>query len=244
MTKRAWSHGTVIVVLCLGVVMTASAAYAQYWVSFADDTRYMALGDSLSAGYGAHPSTQGFVYGLYQSGVIDNVNNTLLCNIGVPNATSGDVRAYQVPQVALFFADTGIAYRQVITLTVGGNDLQQILGGADPATVLNTLAVNLSAILGTLGGNFPLAQIYVANQYDPGLGLPGEAGLIAAANVLIAQVVGSVPNATLVDVFSAFQGRSGLLLVERKGADQLQVHPTNAGYQVMQKTFADAIGKH
>ena len=244
MTKGTWSRCTVIVALCLGVLMTASTAYAQYWVSFADNTRYMALGDSLSAGYGAHPATQGFVYGLYQSGVIDNVNNTLLCNIGVPNATSGDVRTYQVPQVALFFTNTGIAYRQIITLTVGGNDLQQVLGGADPATVLNTLAVNLSSILGNLAGNFPFAQIYVANQYDPGLGLPGEAGLIAAANTLIAQVVGSVPSATVVDVFSAFQGHSGLLLVERKGADQLQVHPTNAGYQVMQKTFADAIGKH
>jgi lysophospholipase L1-like esterase len=243
-TKRTWPRRIVIVVLILGVLMIASTAHAQYWVSFANDTRYMALGDSLSAGYGAHPATQGFVYGLYQSGVIDSVNNTLFCDIGVPNATSGDILTHQVPQVALFFADTGIAYRQVITLTVGGNDLLQIFGGADPTAVLNTLAANLSAILGNLAGTFPLARIYVANLYDPALGLPGEAGAIAAANALIAQVVGSIPSATLVDVFSAFQGRSGLLLAERKGAEQLQVHPTNAGYQVMQKTFADAIGKH
>src|SRR5512138_1599467 len=157
MRTKAWGLRAFIGVLFLGVLLTAPAAWAQYWVSFANDTRYMALGDSLSAGYGAHPATQGFVYGLYQSGVIDNVNNTLFCDIGVPNATSGDILTHQVPQVALFFADTGIAYRQVITLTVGGNDLLQIFGGADPTTVLNTLAANLSAILGTLAGTFPLA---------------------------------------------------------------------------------------
>jgi len=85
----------------------ALAAHAQYWVSFADDTRYMALGDSLSAGYGARRATQGFVYGLYQSGGIDNLNNTLSCDAGGPGVKSADVLAYQVPQVGLFFSDTG-----------------------------------------------------------------------------------------------------------------------------------------
>ena len=37
-------------------------AQAQPWVSIESHTRYMALGDSISAGYGAMPATQGFVY--------------------------------------------------------------------------------------------------------------------------------------------------------------------------------------
>jgi lysophospholipase L1-like esterase len=138
--KREWLHRASIGVLFLVVLLTAPAAGAQYWVSFEDHTRYMALGDSLSAGYAAHPATQGFVYQLYQGGVIDNVNHTLFCNASVPNATSADVLAYQVPQVGLFFFNTGTPYRKVITLTVGGNDLLQILGGADPATVLRRSA--------------------------------------------------------------------------------------------------------
>jgi len=239
--KREWSHRASIGVLFLVVLLTAPAAGAQYWVSFEDHTRYMALGDSLSAGYAAHPATQGFVYRLYQSGVIDNVNRTLFCDAGVPNAKSADVLAYQVPQVGLFFSDTGTPYRKVITLTVGGNDLLQILGGADPATVLTTFGGNLGAILGSLVTTFPDARIYVANQYDPRLGVPNEALLIATTNQVIAQVVGLFPSATVVDVFSAFDGRSGLLLVEKRGADQSQVHPTDAGYRVMAKAFADAI---
>ena len=242
--KRARTTRTLMgMVLLVGLLVTAPAS-AQYWTSFADNTRYMALGDSLSAGYGAHPATQGFVYQLYQSRAIDKVNNLLLCNVGVPNVMSADVLAYQVPMVPLFFAETGATYRKVITLTVGGNDLFQIFLGADAPTVIAILVDNLGAILGSLATTAPDAHIYVANQYDPRLGAPGEAELIAAANQAIAQVVSAFPNATLVDIFSAFDGRNGLLLAERRGAEPGQVHPTNAGYEVMAKTFADAIKAH
>jgi lysophospholipase L1-like esterase len=242
MRKKAGYLRASIGVLFFAVLLTAPAAWAQYWVSFEDHTRYMALGDSLSAGYGAHPATQGFVYQLYQGGVIDNVNHTLFCNASVPNATSADVLAYQVPQVGLFFFNTDTPYRQVITLTVGGNDLLQILGGADPTGVMTQLGGNLYAILLSLVTRFPTAQLYVANQYDPRLPVPNAGQLITAANQVIADVVEAFPNtATVVDVFSAFEGRSGLLLVEKNGADQLQVHPTDAGYRVMAKAFADAI---
>jgi len=242
--KGKWSHRFAIAGLFLGILLTATAARAQYWVSFGDDTRYMALGDSLSAGYGARRATQGFVYELYQSGVIDNLNNTLFCDAGVPGVKSADVLAYQVPQVGLFFSDTGTPYRKVITLTVGGNDMLQIIGGADPAAVLTTLGNNLGAILSTLVTTFPDAQIYVANQYDPRLGLPGEAQLVATANQVIAGVVQLFPTVTLVDIFSSFDGRDGLLLVEKRGAAPDEVHPTNAGYKVMEKVFADAIRGH
>jgi lysophospholipase L1-like esterase len=230
-------------VLLVGLLV-AAPAWAQYWTSFADDTRYMALGDSLSAGYGALPATQGFVYQLYQSGVIDKVNNLLLCNVGVPNALSEDVLTYQVPMVSLFFANTGRSYRKVITLTVGGNDLFQIIGGADPNTVFSALYGNLYAILKSLATAFPDARIYVANQYDPKLGFANEDVLIATANVVIAQVVQQFPTARLVDIFSAFHGRHGLLLSEKPGAEPGQIHPTDVGYWVMAKTFAEAIRAH
>jgi lysophospholipase L1-like esterase len=242
--KKEWCHRVAIAVVFLVVLGTAPPAGAQYWISFADHTRYMALGDSLSAGYAAHPATQGFVYGLYQSGVIDNVNHTLFCDAGVPGALSQDVLDHQVPQVKRFFSDTDTPYRKVITLTVGGNDLLLILGGTDPTTVLNAFGQNLGEILGTLTATFPEAQIYVANQYDPQLGFPGEAMLITTVNQIIAGIVGQFKTVTLVDVFSAFDGRSGLLLVEKRGAEPDQVHPANAGYKVMEKAFADAIRGH
>lgn len=42
------------------------------------------------------------------------------------------------------------------------------------------------------------------------------------------------------DVFTAFEGRTGLLLVERNGANALEVHPANAGYRTMARAFQAA----
>ncbi len=240
MQKRL-NYGCALGALFVLLFMAAPASWAQYWVSFEDNTRYLALGDSLSAGYGAHPATNGFAYQLYQSGAIDNINNMLFNNIGTVWATSSDVLSHQVPLGKLFFSNTGADYRKVVTLTVGGNDMVQILGGADPNTVLGNFANNLGAILFNLALAHPDVEIFVANQYDPRLPIPGGSALVQALNSVIASVVFYFPQATVVDVFSAFEGRKGLLLIEKQGSEILQVHPTNAGYRVITMAFADAI---
>ena len=230
--------GKVLLALAFGL---APLAQAQPWVSFETHTRYMALGDSISAGYAAMPATQGFVYQLYQGGAIDKVNNTLFCAAGVPGALSKDVLDYQVPQVKRFFQNTGMQYRKVMTLTVGGNDLLLVLGGADPGAVLADFSTNLIAILTQLATQFSDARIYVANYYDPGLPVPGGDQLVAGLNQVIGGVVAAFPNAVLVDLHSAFDGRSGLLLIEKRGADVFEAHPTDAGYRVITRAFEDAI---
>ena len=233
--------------LCLIVLSAAPAVRAQYWVSFEDNTRYLALGDSISAGYGAQPATNGFVYQLYQSGAIDGINNTLLCNLGIPNATSKHVLDYQAPQAGLFFSNTGASYRKVVTLTVGGNDMMQLIGQTDPVKVQEVLASfggNLGAILGYLSSSFPDIQIFVANQYDPRLPVPGGSYLVSLLNQTISNVASMFPqSAIVVDLFSAFEGRNGLLLIEKKGAGSYQVHPTNAGYRAIAAAFSEAIRK-
>ena len=233
---------------CAGKALLALAfslmplAQAQPWVSFQTHTRYMALGDSISAGYGAMPATQGFVYQLYQGGAIDNVTNTLFCAAGVPGALSKDVLDYQVPQVGRFFTNTGMPYRKVVTLTLGGNDLLKVLyEGADPAIVIAGVGANLFQILGQLATQFPDVRIYVANYYDPRLPVPGGDQLVAGLNQVIGAVVAAFPgNAVLVDLHNAFDGRSGLLLNEKKGSNAFEVHPTNAGYRVITRAFEDA----
>jgi lysophospholipase L1-like esterase len=57
----------------------------------ADATRYMALGDSIAAGYKAVPVTNAYPYLLYHKGVFDVIPHTLFCNASVPGATSADV---------------------------------------------------------------------------------------------------------------------------------------------------------
>jgi hypothetical protein len=87
-------------------------------------------------------------------------------------------------------------------------------------------------------------RVYVGNIYDPKLPITGADQLVAALNQVTSTVTGFFPNnVVLVDVFSAFQGRSGLLLIEKNGAG-FNVHPTNTGYQVMTAAFKSAIAAH
>jgi lysophospholipase L1-like esterase len=237
-------------VLALFVSITSIAIPAQPWTSLDNNTRYLALGDSLSAGYAALPVTQGFVFRLYQSGTIDNIGNLHFCAAAVPGAKSADVLQYQIPQVPLFFKNTGKTYRKVVTLTVGGNDLFSVIGptGAiDSAGIPGMLASygnNLAATLANLT-EAPDVRVYVGNLYDPRLPIPNSDLLILAMNQITANVASSFPEKVkLVDLYAEFQGKKGLLLNERQGAAPDEVHPTNAGYGVIAAAFKDAILKN
>ena len=226
------------IILTIAICMLVpAAARAELPWQFDTHTRYMAMGDSLTAGYGAIPATEGFVYLLYRTGVFDTVPNTLFCNAGVPGATSSDVLAYQVPQAIRDF------HPGVITLTVGGNDLVRIMDGADPAAVLHDFQNNLVQIFMALRSAPELqnTKIYVGNLYSiPEI--PASETIVPIFNQVVAGVAANF-GVPVADVYSAFQGKNGLLLVERHGADPLQIHPTNAGYRVMAKAFEDVIPK-
>jgi lysophospholipase L1-like esterase len=218
------------------LILVSSFAHAESPWTFSNNTRYLAMGDSLAAGYGAIPMTQGYAYLLYQGGTFDKVTNTTFANVGVPGATSANVFDFQVPEAV------GIFQPQVVTISVGGNDLLQILKGVDPGIVMPAFEANLSKILGTLRTSLPSAVIIIGNQYDiPEItaSIPGGAQIIDTFNEIIAGVA-RVTNARVADVFHAFQGRKGLLLVERRRAEPSEVHPTNAGYRVMANAFAAA----
>ncbi len=223
-------------ILLLVVVMVVSilpyTAQAELSWQLDQHTRYMALGDSIAAGYGAVPATQGYVYLLYQAGVFDTVQNTLFCNAAVPGATSRDVLDYQVPQVSLF-------HPNVITLTVGGNDLLAIMKGADPEQVLNNFALNFQQILYLLRTTLPNARIYISNQYS----IPeivGSDEIVPVFNGIVARIAQAF-GVQVADVSSAFEGREGLLLIERHDAAPDQVHPTNAGYRAIADAFEAVI---
>lgn len=224
---------TTILTTCFLIVFgTAGPVSADVPWQFADDTRYMALGDSLAAGYGAQPATQGYVYQLYQRGVFDQTPNTLFSNAAVPGATSADVLQYQVPQAVQRFQP------HVITITVGGNDLLSILNGADPVIVLGQFQNNLAAILASLRAGLPDSEIIVSNLYAIG-DIPGAEAVVPVFNQIVAGVSAQF-GAKVADVFSEFDGRSGLLLIERNGAGAFEVHPTNAGYRSMADAFETA----
>jgi lysophospholipase L1-like esterase len=199
----------------------------------------VALGDSLAAGYGAVPATQGYVYLLYGAGVFDTVPNTLLSNAAMPTMTSQDVLLYQVPQVIESLASHDGVQATFITLTVGGNDLLAILEGADPAVVLGGFQSNLTAILFSLRTALPHTKIYVSNLYTIPQ-VPGADTVVPVFNAIVDGVAGAF-GVPVADVYSAFLGKPQYLLINRPGADAFEVHPTNAGHRAIAKAFQAVI---
>ncbi|MCG3202043.1 MAG: hypothetical protein NFCOHLIN_01916 [Gammaproteobacteria bacterium] len=234
------------------ISVTATALFAFFFAllaraeqpwTFANNTRYLAVGDSLSAGVGAIPATRGFPYLLYEQGVYDSMSNTRFANAAIPGATSQQVLSYQVPLA------TQTPFRpQVITMTVGGNDLLTILNGASFQGALQTFQVNLNLILAQLCTQLPGTRIYVGNLYSiQNFPVPTDQ-VVNAFNQVLAGVVGSV-NAIqmcagrirVADIHAAFSGSQvGLLLINRNGAGQFEVHPSNAGHRAIAQAFVAA----
>ena len=243
--------------LCVVVLVAAAARADQPW-TFGNNTRYLALGDSLAAGYGAMPATNGYTYQLYQQGVFDKVSNTLFANAAMPGATSEDVLHYQVPQVHHFLSSEHPAAPTVITLSVGGNDLiallNDILNGPpvpDVPAALFALSLRLEAILAALCSEAPAARIYIGNLYTIHNFPVSTDDIVAGFNFFLGRAVANANapascngRVRIADVFAAFGGtegpQQGLLLVNRNGAGRFEVHPTNAGYRAMASAYKAA----
>lgn len=80
--------------------------------------KYVALGDSLTAGVGASAVSTTYPYQLAARVAEKQQRPVTLVNLGVPGAAAEDVFLNQVPQVLAFAPD-------IVTLFVGVNDLHQ-----------------------------------------------------------------------------------------------------------------------
>lgn len=237
-------RGALSLKVCAFVVLILSAlAHAEQPWTFDNNTRYLALGDSLTAGRGAIPVTQGYAYLLYQRAVYDSVPNTAFANAAVPGATSQQILNFQVPVA------TQTGFRpHVITMTVGGNDLLTVLNGADPQQVLQTFQGNLGTILAQLCTLLPETRIFVGNLYNiQNFPVPTEQ-IVDAFNQVVAGVVGFVNSSIcagrvrVANLFAAFSGpQEGLLLINRNAAGLFEVHPSNAGHRAIAQAFIAAI---
>lgn len=223
--------GLLSMVIMTGLLaMSVNTGHAELPWQFAGHTRYMVMGDSLGSGYGAMPQTNGYAYQLYRSSIFDKVPQTLFCNASVIGVTSADVLVNQVPQAFVFKPD-------VVSLTVGGNDLAKIMAGHDPQTVLAEFQENLTQILYALVIELN-TKVYIANLYVIEE-IPAADYIVPLFNNIVSGVASGFGDVTVADVYSQFQDREGLLLIERNGAAPLEVHPTSAGHTAIAKAFVE-----
>lgn len=189
---------------------------------------YLALGDSLAAGY--QPDRGPDPTGGYADDVLAGVRatqpKTTSVNLACPGErsttmVSGGVCAYdegsQLDQALAFLHAHG-RFTRVVTVQIGANDVQRCVDRAtfviDMVCIragMADVATYLPMILGKLRAAAPAAQVIVLNYYNPFLAAWSanpplaleSAGLQAMLNGIIgAAAAGS--GATLADVATAF----------------------------------------
>ena len=100
------------------VLLFPAAATAQ--VNFQKTGYYAALGDSVAAGEGAMPVTNGYAYQLYEQGVFGPKQTTDFSILAIRGGRSWDLLNHQVPQL---LCSEPAQRPTIVTITAGANDL-------------------------------------------------------------------------------------------------------------------------
>lgn len=194
---------------------------------------YLALGDSVAAGYqpgSGDDLTGGYVGHVWQT-LQSPTTKTQLRNLACDHESSitftlgGTCHYEEGSQLAqaLVFLRAHATTTRLVTVTVGGNDVTPCLTQPDPVScaqqVLTALATRLSTALVDVHIAAPGAQIVVTNYYNPYLAAwftnPGLATLSTtlqtALNATIASATATAGGATA-DVASAFKSTDTTLV--------------------------------
>ena len=252
----------VMLAICLSTVVAPSSAWAQ--INFPMTGYYAAMGDSVAAGEGALPVTNGYAYELYGRGVFGTIPETHFANLSARGARSWELRDGQVPQL---LCSEPSRRPTVVTITAGANDF--LRGDGDISSIALRVADAVALLLNNASpfGTQPVLDpvtgapcrplegvtILVSNYYSIPHPVPlVEAQLDAALQgfdqalrfwlQLVPVPAGS--RVKLVDVYTGSVGAQGLVTIQRRlgfsGVFDFDVHPTNLGHQYIASEFEKA----
>ena len=247
----------------LALILVPALAFAQ--VNFPKNSYYVGMGDSVAAGEGAMPVTNGYVYRLYDEGVFGKKQEMDFSNIGIRGGRSWDLRDHQVAQV---LCAEPAQRPTIVTITAGANDFlrgdREILSIAqrvaqaidlllnnegipslgappvlDPATGERCHALKNVTILVSNYYSIPHPNPTVFAQLDFAL-----RGYDQALRFLLPQMnVPSGSRVAVVDLYTPSLGRQGLVTIQRRlgiegpGPFDFDVHPTNLGHAFIAGEF-------
>lgn len=200
---------------------------------------YLALGDSITVGYGVQNS---FSYpALYADFLRRHDPNLRMLNLGVNGLTTSGLFASLQYNHDLRHS---VSQASLITLTIGSNDLLHLIGNPNQTINTSQLSIiikNLSKTLAQVGEEIrrlnPIATVKVATLYNP---LPSGPYVLYLA---LAQGVIDNANASIVTWAKHYGFNVVYLDREIRGKEWLLIgqdhlHPNAAGYQVIAKAFA------
>ena len=247
--------------VALFIALTISPAVATAQINCPKTGYFAALGDSVTAGDGALPVTNGYAYDLYTRGVFGTMQQTEFSNAALRGARSWDLRDHQVPQV---LCAENAQRPTVVTITAGANDF--LRGDVAIASIAGRVAEAINLLLNN-GSVFVASSfldpvtftpcralgdvtILVSNYYSIPHPLPIVAAQLDAALQGFDQAlrfwlqfvhVPAGSRVAVVDLYTPSLGRQGLVTIERRlgiaGPLDFDVHPTNVGHAFIAKQF-------
>jgi lysophospholipase L1-like esterase len=240
----------------LALVALPTLASAQ--VNFEKTSYYVAMGDSVAAGEGAMPVTNGYVYRLYDQGVFAKKQEMDFSNIALRGARSWELFS-QVSQVLCVDHPP-----TVVTITAGANDF---LGGdLNIPAIAGRVAAAINLLLNNGTPAVPVSvtdpvtnqpcpalsnvTILVSNYYSMPHPVPEIYAMLDAAlngfdqtlRFFLAQVpVPSGSKVAYVDLYTPSLGRQGLVTIDRRlgytSPFDFDFHPTNLGHAFIASQF-------
>lgn len=257
---------TAYVFVALFIALTIAPAVATAQINFPKTGYMAALGDSVAAGDGALPVTNGYAYDLYTRGIFGKMQETEFSNAALRGARSWDLRDHQVPQV---LCAENAQRPTVVTITTGANDF--LRGDVDIVSIALRVAESVNLLLNNgsvfvaspildpvtftpcraLGG----VTILVSNYYSIPHPIPIVAAQLDAALQGFDQAlrfwlqfvhVPAGSRVAVVDLYTPSLDRQGLVTIERRlgitgpGPLDFDVHPTNLGHAFIAKQFESA----
>ena len=253
-------------VLLLAFVLTPALASAQ--INFPKHSYYVGMGDSVAAGEGALPVTNGYVYRLYDEGVFGKKQEMDFSNMAIRGSRSWDLRDHQAPQVLCAEPEQRPT---VVTITAGANDFfrndPDVVSSAKRVAQAVDLLLNndgvLSPTLGAVSVLDPVTgqqcralqniTVLISNYYRIPHPIPAIFQLLDAAVQGFNQALSSwlqqvvVPTGSrviLVDLYTPSLERQGLVTIQRRlgfnGPFDFDIHPTNLGHAFIAGEFKKA----
>lgn len=249
------------------LLLVPALAFAQ--VNFTKHSYYVGMGDSVAAGEGAMPVTNGYVYRLYSESVFGKKKEMDFSNMGTRGARSWDLRDHQVSQVLCAEPEQRPT---VVTITAGANDFfrndPDVASSAQRVAQAVDLLLNndgvLSPNLGAISVFDPFTKqkcralqnvtILVSNYYIIPHPVPevfqflnaAVQGFNQALSVFVLQqvVVPAGSRIAVVDLYTPSLGRQGLVTIQRRlgytGPFDFDIHPTNLGHAFIAGEFKKA----
>jgi len=245
----------------VGFILSSVAlpAVASAQINFEKTSYHVAMGDSVAAGEGALPVTNGYVYRLYEQGVFAKKQEMDFSNIALRGARTWQLFG-QVAQVLCVDHPPS-----VVTITAGANDFlhgdQNIpaIGGRVVAAV-NLLLNNDNAAVVTNPILDPVtdlpcpalsnATILVSNYFSIPHPVPAINAMFDQALSGFDQVLrGGLPFVPVppgsrimyVDLYTPSLGAQGLVTIDRRlgytSPSDFDVHPTNLGHAFIARQF-------